>query len=172
MTPTTYTLSAQREMLQRVRLHAAAKLLLPISVSTLSKSDAPRNTDRTYNARELVEWYVDRKIEKALRQTATEYADMLSGNGNGNGSASPALERYRGARASQEELRLAEMRGELVPPDIVRNVWAVIEIRMIAAQETLRREHGDSAWKIIDDALAEAEKVVNGDGKDSAQCPA
>lgn len=152
MTPTTYTLSAQREMLHRVRLHAAAKLLLPISVSTLSKSDAPRNPDRTYRAVALVEWYVDRQVSKALALVSSP-GDEMSGH-----ITSPALERYRSARASQEQIKLAEMKGEKVPADLLQSVLMPLAERFRKRQEALRNRDtltGADAVAFIEKMLSE-----------------
>ena len=59
-----------------------------------SRDGCPRNPDKTYDAKAVLTWFLDR-----------ESGAMTSGR-------SVALEQYRQARADQERIKLAVMRGE------------------------------------------------------------
>ncbi len=88
----------------------AAAWLLGVEPRTVRTwKDAPRNQDGTYNAHDLVEWYIERD--------STDPDPLLAGG------SSPALERYRAARASREELELQARAGEVVP---VENVQVIL----------------------------------------------
>jgi hypothetical protein len=72
------------------------------------------------------------------------------------GTESPALERYRAARASQEELRLGQMRDELIPrrelePGLLR--FAQV---LRSAGDQLRRQCGADAAEILNAAVDDA----------------
>lgn len=80
------------------------------------RDGCPRNQDGTFDCREVLKWFIDREA------------------GAMTGGRSEALERYRQARASQEQLRLQQMRGELVPMAEI-NPWLCD--RVIAAKAIL-----------------------------------
>ncbi len=89
------------------------------------------------------------------------------------GEGSPALERYRTVRADQEELKLAEMRRELLPRSDIHAVLIRGMSIVRRSMETLQRAHGDDAMAIVSEALEEAERVldslaIDDDGSDSS----
>lgn len=92
----------------------------------------------------------------ADRQTTGQHLDaaLLAGD-------SPALERYRLARAQIAELELAQRKNDLIDREAARAVfgrWAAI-IRRTGDQ--LNKRHGNEAGKLLADALADCRTVVN-----------
>lgn len=67
-----------------------------VARQTFAAWDCPRNDDKTYSIPDVIRWRTDREAE-------------LGGGGN-----SPALERYRLAKAEQAEIELAQAKRELV----------------------------------------------------------
>jgi hypothetical protein len=77
------------------------------------------------------------------------------------GDESPALERYRGVRADQEELKLAAMRRELLPrQEIVAHLQRGQGI-VRQAVEALQRQFGPEAAKLMNDAFEEAQRALD-----------
>lgn len=85
-----------------------------------------------------------------------------------DGPPSPALERYREARAKMVELDYDERRGELIPRDdwntFVGRVCGILR----RAAEVLQRTCGPSAHAVLDDAIIsiEREGVLDDSAKD------
>jgi phage terminase Nu1 subunit (DNA packaging protein) len=73
---------------------------------------------------------------------------------------SPALERYRLARARQAELDLAEREGSLVRVDQLDAAWVTISGILRRAGATLQRQHGSGARDILDAALDAADEAM------------
>jgi hypothetical protein len=121
----------------------AAAAIVGLSARTFRDSDAPRNADGTYDARELARW---------IRKTSTQSDDLLAGGD------SPALERYRIARAQSAELDLSERRGKLVDVDAMAE-WFGAEVAapIRRAIGTLRTRFGDEAAELISEAIDKAE---------------
>lgn len=81
------------------------------------------------------------------------------------GSGSPALERYRAARAEREELNLAEHRGELIHSNQLRQQLQTMAGVLREAIAQLQREFGQKAYEIVAEALAEAESKIEAIGR-------
>jgi hypothetical protein len=75
------------------------------------------------------------------------------------GEGSPALERWREARAGQEEIRLAELRQEVVRIADVADAHTMFAAFVRRGIERLQREHPVAA-RIMDDALADGLRVL------------
>jgi hypothetical protein len=80
------------------------------------------------------------------------------------GSDSPALERYRTAKAELIELDLSERRGELIPRDEIHNLFTRMGSRLRQAGETLQRKFGAESQEILNDALDDIAKIGGADG--------
>lgn len=146
------TSNEQTETLKRLTQGAAA-WLIGLNARTLrDAADCPRNPDRSYNGQDLVRWQVAR--------SATVAADdpLLTGSG------SPALERYRLARAVDAELNLDVRHGQLVPVDEFETWWqAEVASPIRRAVETLQRlgpTDGPTAAGIVAKALDKAQAAV------------
>lgn len=104
-----------------------------------------------YDIAKIEAWREDRQVEDAIL----------------TGVDSPALERLRNAKADIEELKLAQLRGEVVDVEQMRESLAVMASRIFHAGELLRRRYGDDAARILNDALDEWERTIDGDSESS-----
>lgn len=130
----------------------AAGWLLNMPTRTLRDlSGLPRNDDKTYNARHLVDW---------LKRGANGPADddpLLSGPIG----TSPALERYRQHRADLAEIELNERRGRLVDVDELTEWWeSEVAGPLRRAVGALKRKHGPDAARIVEKALTQADAAT------------
>jgi hypothetical protein len=73
---------------------------------------------------------------------------------------SPALERYREARAAMARLDLLERKGIIVRRDRIREALARIAAGMRIAAERLTREYGSEIGQELLDILTEAERDI------------
>lgn len=96
----------------------------------------------------MIEWL--RKHVWQVRQVAPD-EDLGEGD-------SPALERFRLARAQQEEIKLEGMRGDFIAKEDAKTMLMEIAAIYKSANETLVREFGNAAGDVIADALDEAER--------------
>jgi hypothetical protein len=72
------------------------------------------------------------------------------------GATSPALERYRLARASLAELELERARGNLVPRAEIDTALARFAGKLRQAGETLTRDFAEGAAAVLNEAASEA----------------
>lgn len=77
------------------------------------------------------------------------------------GPATPALERYRLARAKQVEFQLEREIGKWVSKELIAQELAVFAAGMRQAFDTLHRQFGEEPYAIVSDALDEAEKRLS-----------
>lgn len=76
------------------------------------------------------------------------------------GSDTPALERYRLAKAELSELELAEKRKQLVSLELLKETWGPVVDVMRRAIMTIEKDYGRDAGEVIDDAIDEACDVI------------
>ncbi|MCP4591815.1 MAG: hypothetical protein GY842_13850 [bacterium] len=76
------------------------------------------------------------------------------------GGPSPALERWRRARATLAELEVGQKRGQLLPRDQVRELHSRMAGVLRSAIDRLQREFGDGAFEAIDEALMSAQQML------------
>jgi hypothetical protein len=82
--------------------------------------------------------------------------DDLAPEGEGDGAgASPGLERYRLARAAQEEIKLSVMRKAYLDRNWVHSWLGELGSLLRICGEQLQREHGQDALDIMDQTLKE-----------------
>lgn len=77
------------------------------------------------------------------------------------GSDTPALERYRLAKAELSELELAEKRKQLVSLELLKETWGPVVDVMRKAIMTIEKDYGRDAGEVIDDAIDEACDVID-----------
>lgn len=82
--------------------------------------------------------------------------ELLAGS-----SDSPALERYRLARAKLSELELEERRESLIPRDRVRNGLSRFALILRQLGERLGQRYGPEATLSVNDALDDCQRVVD-----------
>jgi hypothetical protein len=133
------TVSAENEVLSSISQTAAARLL-GIGRSTLAESDAPREGGR-YSAPELVQWYVAKRLAELPAD-----ADMLGGD-------SPAMERFRLARAKLAELDLQEREKSSVPIGDLLPILAGVAGPLRKCGDDLGKLHGPGAQALLNAAL-------------------
>lgn len=134
----------------------AAAWLVDRAARTFRDSGAPRNDDGTYDASKVVEWI------RAISAPAVEGDPLLSG------ADSPALERYRAARADLAEMDAAERRGQLVNMEEFFG-WHSNEVSLPIrrAIEALQTRFGPEAAAIVAKAIDKADAAV--ERKDSTE---
>ena len=82
------------------------------TIGRWTKNGMPRNKDGTYDAPACVAWLVEREKDSAVGDQAM------------SGGDSPALERYRLARAESAELDVRSKRGALISSEAVFQEWS------------------------------------------------
>ena len=88
----------------------------------VKNENLPRNKDKSFNLPAVINWMIDREIF----------------NGQGAAAAdSPALERYREARAAMVELDLKARKGELIESEEVYRQWALRVAELASGLEFL-----------------------------------
>ena len=78
----------------------------------------------------------------------------------GNGENSPALERYRNFRAGQEELKLEEMRRNLISVALVNAVHAEWAGRLRKLLDELERRFPREVRETVAEALADCQRMI------------
>ncbi len=104
----------------------------------------------------VVKWLHDFLAKNAQRLSAPHTDDPLLA-----GSNSPALERYRLARAAREELELAARRGDLLDVDELLT-WYDSEVAapIRRSLEALQSQFGPAAVQVVSKALDQAGAAV------------
>lgn len=102
------------------------------------------------------------ELARALHDFLAENAVKLARDDDAlmSGPASPALERYRAARAALAELELGQREGQLLPRDETHLAMARIAAILRSAGETLGRQFGSEAREILDEAMDDAEAEI------------
>lgn len=148
--------SRQQVQAMEVLHQAAAAWLIGVSADSLRRSvDAPRGDDddddddspRKYSGRDLVAWAIER-----TDQTPGGDTMMVS-------SDSPALERYRLARAEGAELDIAERKQVLLRRDEVHEGLTIIAGILRRAGQRIKLVSSES-HQILNDAIDDADRVV------------
>lgn len=103
--------------------------------------------DVKYHAPKCVKLRIEQKTAEA-RQRVPDGEDALLGGGD-----SPALEKYRQMRADQEQIKLGEMRRQ-----VLRRQWLLDSLRpalsgMKSAGDRLAKSFGNAAAEIFNDAV-------------------
>ena len=73
----------------------------------------------------------------------------------------PALERFREARAGQEEIRLGAMTGDYLPRASVHDFLGLLASILREASQLLQRQYGEAPYLIIADALDEIDRHID-----------
>ena len=111
---------------------------------------APRNQDGSYDARALIAWRLERDIENS------ESDPLMAG------SNSPALERFRSARADREELELAVRREQLIDVEEFLTWWDTeIASPLRKGLDRLQKKHGNDAVKLVAAGLNQSGGAVS-----------
>lgn len=110
-----------------------------------------------YKSRPVIQRFFLWWLEIHGRQSGNGTA-VLALEGSPAPEASPALERFRAARANLVELEFDFRRQDLILRQDVREGFAVIAASLRRGLEELRRQHGNSALSIMAESLEQAER--------------
>jgi phage terminase Nu1 subunit (DNA packaging protein) len=77
------------------------------------------------------------------------------------GESTPALERYRAARATMAEMELDERRGALIRTERLHATLATVASVLRAAGQSLGSQYGADAQSLLDEALDDVEREID-----------
>lgn len=130
--------------------------LLGINASTVSRwkertGFPPVDDDGTFVLADALEWHFRQRFE-AEREAIDR--DPMAANESTEG-----LERYRLARAQQEEIKLAELRGQVVKMSDFMSATQLIFAPWRRLAEQVKRMENAELWQMIEEAN---EQVLRG----------
>ena len=112
---------------------------------------------RVIDLRALAAWVHDFLAENARKLAGTEDDDPLM-----NGAVSPWLERYRREKTLLARLKRREQSRELIRRDEIHDGLARVAAFLREAGARLQREFGEEARIILDEALDDAQRELDG----------
>jgi len=115
-----------------------------ITPSAVARWRCPRNSDKSYALPEVIKWRVE----------------LASQDEGMSAETSPAVERYRMAKAKLAELELAERQQVLLPRAIVHEWMGKLGSLLRNAGEILDRDFGRDAHQILEEALDDFGRMV------------
>lgn len=148
----TQVTTEQKGILSRMTPQTAA-WLLGRQTRLLRRHQPPRNPDGTYDATELVQWWIEHERRDAVERAATD------------GATDSAKARLMAANAMQAEMETARMQGSLVDRSMVRDFLGKLSGVMRQAGDKLQREFGREALEILNDAIESAATMIEGEWK-------
>ena len=115
-------------------------------------------TKSIFHGRTLLNAWLDERTEDALKNVNPTGEDdpLLLGGGD----RSPALERYRSARADIAELDVQERRKVTVHIDLIRRATAFVVSAPKNAVDSLMKRFGNDAGEMVNEAVAEAVEQI------------
>lgn len=119
-----------------------------------------------YSLKEVIAWREKDLTERKGVEELMVDADMAGD--------SPALERFRAARANLAELEFAERSGTMVQVALIQRGLALLAAPLREAIEALQKQFGAEARDIMEEGLAEFERRMMEDftrSDDSSQTP-
>jgi hypothetical protein len=131
--------------MQTLTQDAAAWLIGRNPRALRSAMDAPRTAIGKYCARDLVQWLLLKSDSDAAL---------------GAGVNSPALEKYRIAKAKLAELELREREGNLIPRVEIHTHLGRLGAILKGCGERLQRDHGAAALEIWNEAIDDFEREI------------
>ena len=123
--------------------------------------------DRTISLPNFLRYLYDWLAKNSRKLHAPETEDeMLIGSGNAN---SPALERFRSIKADLAAHELREKEGDVIDSGKIRQAHGQMASVLRSASDSLQKQFGPEAHRILDDALEESLRIGEGifdtDGK-------
>ena len=115
---------------------------------------------RSYDLAEIAQWAINtnRKIGWNIGRSKPEQLKPVEDDPMLNGEESEGLERYRMARAQQEEIKLAEKRGQVVMMDGFMDCARAILSPFKRLAETFKRQQNHDAFSLVEEATEEVER--------------
>jgi phage terminase Nu1 subunit (DNA packaging protein) len=109
---------------------------------------------RRYDLTEIIPWRI--KYAEALISPKDTPADPLLDGGD-----SPALERYRNAKADLAELDIAEREGRLVESDTIKSVLYAVATSIRELGELYQRQGHVAAFDLLQQHLEGIQKRID-----------
>jgi len=110
-------------------------------------------------------------VVRRLHDFLAENKDKLGADSTGDpllvGTDSPALERYRLARAKIAEHELEEKIEQLIPREQIHDGMTQLAGLLRSCGEQLQRAYGDDALDILNEALTGCQRVISSMFKDA-----
>jgi hypothetical protein len=140
------------------RREVAEFLKVPSGTVATWLGDGMPGVAREYDLQAIAIWVLSkgRKIGWAIGDT--QQVAVLDDDPMLQESDSEGLERYRMARAQQEEIKLAEKRGEVVLMDRFNDCVRVALAPLRKVQETFKRRGDRESIQLIHEAIDEMER--------------
>lgn len=146
--------SADQIAIMQSLTQQAAGWLVGMSDRNLKRLDAPRGTDGKYNARDMCRWAANR----AAKPERAEGDEMLTTDAD-----SPALERYRLARAIKAERENEIDGGRLIDLERMSARHNAMADRLRKLGDQLGRSvslNGRDAQQMLNDAIEELDWIT------------
>lgn len=115
--------------------------------------------------------WVDRNVRHRGERRPRAQESASGGRGSGslppgdeillNEPTSPQLERFRKIRADTAQLDLDEKRKQLIPREQVHELLVMLSGVIRTAGETLQRQFGNDAARILEEALNDADGYID-----------
>jgi len=152
----------QRPWIVGSRREVAEFFRVPSGTVASWTTDGMPGEARNYDLSEIAVWAINtgRKIGWKIdrKQPAPVISDddpML------NGEESEGLERYRMARAQQEEIKLAKTRGQVVMMEGFMDCARIILSPFKRLAETFKRQQNHDAFSLVEEATIEVERGLS-----------
>lgn len=123
----------------------------------------PRNRDKSFDIPACLEWQAKNVRESAGNHKKRTPVDPTSEEAMLDPAVtgtSPALERFRNARAGLAELELEVKRGQFLPLDLVHSAHGRIQGVLRSSGEIFRKNWGPECLAVLNEALNECRAIV------------
>lgn len=117
---------------------------------------------RSYDLSEITIWVWNTGRKTGWKTDQKQPAPVISDDDPMlNGEESEGLERYRMARAQQEEIKLAEKRGQVVMLEGFMDCARTILSPFKRLAETFKRQQNHDAFSLVEEATIEVERGLS-----------
>ena len=116
---------------------------------------------RNYDLAEIAVWAINTNRKLGWKINRPTHPAMLDDDPMLNGEESEGLERFRMARAQQEEIKLAEKLGQVVMMDGFMDCARIILSPFKRLAETFKRQQNHDAFSLVEEATSEVERGLN-----------
>jgi hypothetical protein len=116
-----------------------------------------KRTPLTLRVSAVVDLMIQRRLDETKKHQPIQSDDPLLADGD-----SPALERYRLAKAKHAELDLEQRKGELIDKEKCRDVLARWGSTIRKMGDRISKRFGIEANQMVSEAIDECESIVKG----------
>jgi phage terminase Nu1 subunit (DNA packaging protein) len=139
-----------------VRTQAEVSEFFGVSIDTVkvwSRGGMPKSGRSGYNLGKVAKWL---RYEGPWRANGSKVDDPLLA-----GADSPGLERYRLARAAQEELKLEEKLGRIIDVEKAQGIWQRVADVIRHCGWRLGERYDSAVTESINDAIDECSRILS-----------